>query len=430
MSFDFNVSLSGTTASIIYTFTNNLSENVYVMSFWALGDLSLDSLEDENNKLTVNFVEPGESIQRTFTKTVAPGNTYSYMYTAYTASGNFSFWNESYESDVWIRRPLSPPGKLVVVDPVSFNDTFLASSLRVGTSYTLDMTASNATSMTTNSALPSGMAQSQTNISGGKRFILSGAVNYSALGGQSSKSYTILVTASNSTDSKNASDSFTVFDGLPNISGSLSNNMRVGESYSGSLSKNIYARNISSSGTVLQNGLSFSNSTLALSGTPVSSGNYTFSATGTNDSGNSDTYNITFNILPRLPVWTDQNISTNFVIDEPYSDSISANYADAYEVTSGALPDGISLNPSTGALTGTPTTPGGYSFILSARNSANEYINTQQFVVSIEESGGNLFTYNGSSWTENEVYAYINGSWTRGRVYVYDGNEWVKSEQL
>lgn len=40
-----------------------------------------------------------------------------------------------------------------------------------------------------------------------------------------------------------------------------------------------------------------------------------------------------------------------------------------YEVTSGALPAGLSLNKDTGGITGVPTAPGTKRFTITARNS-------------------------------------------------------------
>ncbi len=42
-----------------------------------------------------------------------------------------------------------------------------------------------------------------------------------------------------------------------------------------------------------------------------------------------------------------------------------------FAVASGALPPGLSLHPSTGVLSGTPTTPGSYQFVVETENAAN-----------------------------------------------------------
>jgi len=69
------------------------------------------------------------------------------------------------------------------------------------------------------------------------------------------------------------------------------------------------------------------------------------------------------------PVWTDNVIVNNFVLGTSYSDSVSATNSPSYSISSGTLPAGISLNSVTGAITGTPTASGQYSFVISATNS-------------------------------------------------------------
>lgn len=69
------------------------------------------------------------------------------------------------------------------------------------------------------------------------------------------------------------------------------------------------------------------------------------------------------------PVWTDDVIVNTFVVGTSYSDSVAATNSPSYSITSGTLPAGISINSVTGAITGTPTTAGSYSFVISATNS-------------------------------------------------------------
>jgi len=72
------------------------------------------------------------------------------------------------------------------------------------------------------------------------------------------------------------------------------------------------------------------------------------------------------------PSWTDNTLA-GFTAGSSYSDGVTAtnmNYSGSYSVTSGSLPSGISLNSSTGAVTGTPSTGGqSYSFTITASNS-------------------------------------------------------------
>jgi LPXTG-motif cell wall-anchored protein len=67
--------------------------------------------------------------------------------------------------------------------------------------------------------------------------------------------------------------------------------------------------------------------------------------------------------------WIDETLAP-FSEGQPYTDAVEADGVPApgYTVTSGALPDGVSLDFSTGSVTGTPTTSGSYSFTITAAN--------------------------------------------------------------
>lgn len=69
------------------------------------------------------------------------------------------------------------------------------------------------------------------------------------------------------------------------------------------------------------------------------------------------------------PVWTNLSIGA-FKVGRSYDSTVHASGfpAPTYSVTGGVLPDGISLNSSTGQLSGTPTTEGEYTFTITASN--------------------------------------------------------------
>ena len=74
------------------------------------------------------------------------------------------------------------------------------------------------------------------------------------------------------------------------------------------------------------------------------------------------------------PSFTDTTLATSLKLYKSYSDQVTATNAVSYSVfttgapagTIGSLPPGLSLNTSTGAITGTPTTQGVYSFRIEA----------------------------------------------------------------
>jgi hypothetical protein len=88
--------------------------------------------------------------------------------------------------------------------------------------------------------------------------------------------------------------------------------------------------------------------------------------------------------------WEDLTIGS-MLVGVPYSDGVSASGSPAatYSVTDGDLPDGLSLNPNTGAITGTPTTAGAYDFTITASNGESPDL-TLTFTGWVQEGGMDL----------------------------------------
>ena len=134
------------------------------------------------------------------------------------------------------------------------------------------------------------------------------------------------------------------------------------------------------------NALTFSTSAGTHSGTPAVSdvGSHTGTYTGTNSGGSGSTaYTLTVLGVPVLPSTTSAGTATS---GTGYTLPITATGTGlgtlTYSVTAGSLPPGLTLNPATGAITGTPTqTSGGtVTFTVTATNQAGYQVGT---VVSI-----------------------------------------------
>ena len=115
-------------------------------------------------------------------------------------------------------------------------------------------------------------------------------------------------------------------------------------------------------------GLSLNASTGVLSGTPVTPGAYNFTITATDANTCSGMRGYAVSIS--CPVIT----LTPAVLPDgqagvAYSQAVSASGGTApysYAVTAGALPPGLLLNPTTGVISGTSTSPESYSFAITA----------------------------------------------------------------
>ena len=242
---------------------NPLNRTVYVYFWHALGTPSFSAIESPANQFstTQQISANGSATYRINVQNLQQGETYSYQYTV-TDQPTFD------PADVIFRRPLSPPGTYTSAALPSFTDTTLSTATQ-GDFYSDGVSASNATSFTLISGMPSGLSLNTNNGS--------------------------------------------------------------------------------------------------ITGTPNVSGNFSITIDANNSFGSTRT-TVSLSINPPAPVWIDQTVQSPAFIDASYSDGVEAEYATSYTVSSGSLPAGLSLNSSTGAITGTPTTEETANFTIQASN--------------------------------------------------------------
>src|SRR6266568_3722428 len=119
--------------------------------------------------------------------------------------------------------------------------------------------------------------------------------------------------------------------------------------------------------TGLPSGLSVNTSTGLISGTPTTAGTYTVTISATNAGGTgSATLTLTIN-NPPPPVITSPATATGQV-GVAFSYTITATNSPT-SFNAAGLPAGLTVNTSTGFISGTPTTAGTYSVTISATNS-------------------------------------------------------------
>jgi hypothetical protein len=114
-------------------------------------------------------------------------------------------------------------------------------------------------------------------------------------------------------------------------------------------------------------------------------------------------------------------VVTNGTLSKPYSDGVSANNTSSYAVASGSLPPGLLLNTSTGAITGTPTQQGSFTFAINASGGGGT-TGSGNLTIQILPPGNrrnssdfnsNLAVakrYNGTSWVNLTIMKRFNGT--------------------
>ena len=127
---------------------------------------------------------------------------------------------------------------------------------------------------------------------------------------------------------------------------------------------------------VLPTGITFNTTTRTFSGTPTQSGTFNISVTVTDSTGGTaatvtNAYTLAI-AVPTLALTPAAGALPGGTGGTAYSQVFAAANGVApytYAVAAGTLPAGLSLNPASGALTGTPTVAGSFSFRIRATDS-------------------------------------------------------------
>ncbi|QWP75684.1 putative Ig domain-containing protein [Lysobacter sp. K5869] len=124
----------------------------------------------------------------------------------------------------------------------------------------------------------------------------------------------------------------------------------------------------------------------AISGIPRSDGNFSLTVQATDAHGQTASKVYTFSIAPATVVIAPATLPGG-VVGTAYSQSLSSSGGIApytYALAAGSLPTGIALS-SAGAISGTPTTAGSYTFAIRSTDDAG-YNSTQSYTVQIADA--------------------------------------------
>jgi len=203
-----------------------------------------------------------------------------------------------------------------------------------------------------------------------------------------SSNLTVSVTATSVTNTAMLASATVVVSPTPAITTTSLPSGVVGTAYSQTLAATGGTGTLKWSVTgTLPAGLSLNASTGVISGTPTAFGTSTFTAKVTDSAPTPMTASQLLTIIINNPPLTITTTSLpNHLVGTAYSASLAAaGGASPYtwSVTVGALPTGLVLNASTGAITGTPTATGTSSFTVTVTDSTTPTAQTQTKILSI-----------------------------------------------
>ncbi|PLC43482.1 autotransporter outer membrane beta-barrel domain-containing protein [Ralstonia pickettii] len=307
-----------------------------------------------------------------------------------TAGGTFNFTITATDSSTGTGPFTATSGTLTltVAAPMITLSPSTLSNATVATAYSQTLTASGGTAAYTytlaSGALPAGLTLSSSGV-------LSGTPT---AGG----TFNFTVTATDSSTGNGpytGSRAYSLVVNAPTLavtpaSGGLSASAGVAYSQAFTASGGVapYAYSLVVNSGTMPTGLSFNTGTGVLSGAPLTTGVVNFTVTATDHSTGTGPYSTsgTYTLTTSAPsVTVSPSTLTAATAGVAYSQTVTASGGATpytYAVTSGALPAGLSLNGTTGVISGTPTAGGTFNPTITATD-ANGFTGTRAYSLSV-----------------------------------------------
>lgn len=153
-----------------------------------------------------------------------------------------------------------------------------------------------------------------------------------------------------------------------------------------------------------------------ISGTPTTPGTSSFTVEVTSD-GQTDTQDLSIEVLSSVIL--DTSYLVGGAVGDAYGDQIASAVGGTgsytYSITGGALPPGLSLASTTGAIAGSPTTPGVHFFEITASSGGED--GSARYAITISTVPANAFnlwiSFDGGPLPPANVVTALNGALAR-----------------
>lgn len=128
---------------------------------------------------------------------------------------------------------------------------------------------------------------------------------------------------------------------------------------------------------------------------------------------------------PPAPAFGDNSVVSSASVGVVYNDEVTATNSPTYSVVAAPnnLPPGLTLNTSTGAITGTPTTPGAYSFVIRASNAGGS-VDTPTLTITVTSAAK---VWNGTAFVSGLANVWNGTAFVSGTIRVWNGSAWVNT---
>ena len=363
----------------------NFSASFYVRSLFFGDYLALIRHNYDGSPFTVGIYDKNGNSLQSWNFQHLVGTTYGYSISTdgYLASvGAASYPASAVDATLRLSRIQEVP-----VRQISLSGDLAFGAVNVGTSAQRTMTIANTGNSAlgvTSISLPTGFSAGWTSGTIAPNATQQVTISFSPVAGQN---YGGLITVASDATGGPASIacSGSGLASAPAITSATSASGQAGSAFSYQITASTPPTSFGASG--LPAGLSVNSSTGLISGTPTQVGTFSVTLTASNSGGTgTSVLSLAISAEPPPPPVTPVITSTLAALEAergiPLSYQITANNSPTSFGASG-LPAGLSVNTSTGLISGTPLQAGSYGVTISASNSAGT--DTEVFSINIDE---------------------------------------------